>query len=863
MVENSNTNEHFESSGSPSGPCPNCKQWHSPGTDCRQSDRPPQDALVGKTIGGKYQILSLLGCGGMSKVYKARQMPINRIVALKMLLAQLSHQEESVMRFLQEARAAGQVLHANVVSVFDFGLAEDYQPYLVMDYLEGDSLAEVLKREGRLPYQEAIPIFLQICDGMAAAHECGVIHRDIKPSNIVLQNLAAGKRVRLVDFGIAKMIDVESQHLTKTGEVFGSPFYMSPEQCEGLTLDRRTDIYSLGVVFYETLSGKVPLAGRSAIETMSLHMQSMAPSLQKAAGPQADIPAALENIVFKMMERSREKRYAGVLEVKRDLELAAAGQSEVLSGNISMVRRELSRKSKVLTAVLVSVAIMGLAGELAYPHACSALAQQQFDRGAQALKISKFSDAEPCLKSAADLSRQAGNTALESRVLGSLVKVYRHQNKRDLLKQARNRRRELIKAEFSRFDLNEETISRLMAAGSKEDNLVAALPQAPPANMPEPKQEAADDFGAAPAPIPLAQPHAAPPLSPASVPMAGSLDKAPQNEGDGAGSGSGFAPTLQGATNATIGPAAGGALRIECKPKAALSPGFMPPHRDSIRGGGPAAAPGQQYAPEGSAKYDRRAKETEQRSDASGAVLIADSRTRQGFGGGGGGAGASYSAPGNVSIPTLAPTPVACSGGGGRGGGGGLSALSGSVSAAGRARGIAAAGELSSSNAGGGQTAVYGRLKNKLTAPAVPAADQDDQFDRLQAILEVCLEKNLFKETRSCAEKAIALAEATNFLSEAELAEIYSARAWSRLNLKTGDRGLADAGQSWRLAQSGGADSQKAESLAVQAAINVQLGGKELARKQYEMVRSMIGSGVPSRPLTDMALKKYAAQAGK
>lgn len=479
MTTGDNTDSSAQSAGGkPARNCPLCGQMHEPGGDCEDAlaeSAQRTDNLIGKTVGGKYMILAHLGDGGMSRVYKAKQMPINRIVALKMLQARLSQKEDSVMRFLQEARAAGQVSHANVVNIFDFGIAEDNQPYLVMDFLEGETLGQLLRRKTRLAYEDAIPIFTQICDGLAAAHEAGVVHRDIKPSNILLQPVPEGLRVRIVDFGIAKMINTDAQHLTKTGEVFGSPFYMSPEQCAGDALDNRSDIYSLGVVFYETLTGKLPLAGRTAMETMHLHLQSIPLSLQKAAGQDAHIPLSLENIVFRMMERQRERRYASVLEVKNDLKQVAAGHSEMLSGNLSLARRELARKSRILTGALVAATILGLSGVIAYPYACGALAQQQLNSARLAITESKSAEAESCLRSAIDLSTQAHNRPLTCRSLSLLIQVYSTDPGKGLLLQdARAKRRELIRTELDSFDIKGDSLNTLMGKSLPDPEIMSA-----------------------------------------------------------------------------------------------------------------------------------------------------------------------------------------------------------------------------------------------------------------------------------------------------------------------------------------------------------------------------------------------------
>jgi serine/threonine-protein kinase len=425
-----------------------------------------QDPLVGKVIGSKYQILSFLGKGGMSVVYKAKQHPINRIVALKMLLAHLSKNEGSVKRFLQEATAAGQLTHPNVVNVFDFGLTEDGQPYLVMDFVQGESLAQIIATSGPMHYREALPLFIQICDGLIVAHEKGVIHRDIKPSNLVIEERPDGKCARIVDFGIAKMLDAESQQLTKTGEIFGSPFYMSPEQCEGRQLDSRSDLYSLGIVFYEVLSGMVPLAGQSSLETMRLHMEQMPESFQRSA-PASDIPLALENIVFKMIAKSREKRYPNARAVKAELETLLGGDSNALSGNLEYVGREISRKSKTITTVATAggiLALLAVLSLLSYPHVCAAIADDQYNIAQTALKQNDLKKAESCLKTSIDLGRNIHNAKMESRGLDSIISLYRREGKREALTSARKRKQELIKAELSTLGISDEFIDNYVSA---------------------------------------------------------------------------------------------------------------------------------------------------------------------------------------------------------------------------------------------------------------------------------------------------------------------------------------------------------------------------------------------------------------
>lgn len=424
-------------------------------------------ALVGSMIGGKYQIIEYLGHGGMSTVYKARQQPIEKIVAIKLLLAHLSRDQESVQRFFREAKAAGQISHPNVVQVFDFGITADQQPYLVMDFVEGKNLEDILDERKKLSYQEAIPIFIEVCSGLAAAHERGIVHRDIKPSNIVIEHLdGGGQKVRIVDFGIAKMIDADTQHLTKTGEVFGSPLYMSPEQCEGQTLDGRSDIYGLGVVFYQTLCGKPPLVGQSALETMRKHMVELPESLQK--DPDAgDIPLELENVIFKMMAKDRDKRYASTAELKHDLQRIIDGHSEVFSSNLQYMGREISRKSKIIIASSVASVLLAVGATLAYPGVCDELGKKRYSEGMAKFAQRNSQEAESMLESAVELSRRAGDIGLENKSLASLIRLYRMQGNPKIV-EARRRRQELIKQELEKLEIGSLNIGEVLSNTENE-----------------------------------------------------------------------------------------------------------------------------------------------------------------------------------------------------------------------------------------------------------------------------------------------------------------------------------------------------------------------------------------------------------
>jgi serine/threonine protein kinase len=279
------------------------------------------DPLIGTVFAEKYQILSILGKGGMSQVYKARHKFMDRIVAVKVLLEHLVTDAAAVQRFQQESKAASTLNHQNIVTVYDFGQTPSGQAYFVMDCLEGKSLSDYIENEGRLDVSRALEIFQQICDGLDHAHQKGIIHRDLKPNNIVLRPDEQGREtVKIVDFGIAKIMGDGSpqQRLTQTGEIFGSPFYMSPEQCQGFTLDTRSDLYSLGCLMFETLTGVPPQMGDTFVQTALKHINDPPPSFS-GVSPNANVPRQVEYVIQRCLEKSPKERFATAAEVKQAL----------------------------------------------------------------------------------------------------------------------------------------------------------------------------------------------------------------------------------------------------------------------------------------------------------------------------------------------------------------------------------------------------------------------------------------------------------------------------------------------------------------------------------------------------------------
>jgi serine/threonine protein kinase len=305
----------------------------------------------------------VLGTGGMGVVYRARHALMDRIVAIKMLQGQLISDSLSVKRFHQESKAASRINHRHVITVYDFGISPQGLPYIVMDYLEGTSLADFIKSDGQIGVERTIKIIGQACDALHHAHKQGVVHRDLKPSNIVLINYDEEKDfVKVVDFGVAKLMNTNTeggQRLTQAGEVCGSPVYMSPEQCMGQELDARSDIYSMGIVVYETLTGKLPILGKSMVETMSRHVSEVPPSFN-AVRPDLYIPARLEQVVFKALAKDPNDRHQSMDEMRQELELAIPrpGSSQVLrtaDPKISGLRKEDIKVWSVVTAFILLI----------------------------------------------------------------------------------------------------------------------------------------------------------------------------------------------------------------------------------------------------------------------------------------------------------------------------------------------------------------------------------------------------------------------------------------------------------------------------------------------------------------------------
>jgi tetratricopeptide (TPR) repeat protein len=268
---------------------------------------------VGRVVGNRYEILGVIGKGGMGWVYKARDREIDRIVAIKVIKPDLARDETVIARFREEIILARRVTHKNVLRIFDIAEAEGFK-FISMPYIEGKDLKAIITEKGKLTTDEALDIAVQVLEALKSAHDVGVVHRDLKPHNILID---ADGNACVTDFGIAKSMDAGG--LTMTGQIVGTPDYMSPEQAEGRDVDGRSDLYSFGLVLYEMLTGHVPFKADSIITTLMMRLREVADPPSKA---NPDVPAWVDRLVMKALERDRDDRYASADEILHDIERA-------------------------------------------------------------------------------------------------------------------------------------------------------------------------------------------------------------------------------------------------------------------------------------------------------------------------------------------------------------------------------------------------------------------------------------------------------------------------------------------------------------------------------------------------------------
>jgi serine/threonine-protein kinase len=282
----------------------------------------PDDPYIGALVGERYRVLARLGEGGMGAVYRAEHVHMRKEVALKLLHGELGRVDEAVRRFEREAQSASRLSHPSIIAVTDFGRAASGELYLAMEYVKGESLADVLARERRLPLGRALEILRQVLSALDHAHGQGVVHRDLKPANLMLtvDPATGGDRVKILDFGIAKMSQgAEGERFTQGAMVFGTPSYMSPEQATAQDVDLRSDLYACGVMLFEMILGRKPFVAEDLVRVMAMHVTQPPPPFASVA-PELALPPALELAVQRALEKDRTRRYQSASEFAAALE---------------------------------------------------------------------------------------------------------------------------------------------------------------------------------------------------------------------------------------------------------------------------------------------------------------------------------------------------------------------------------------------------------------------------------------------------------------------------------------------------------------------------------------------------------------
>ncbi len=322
------------------------------------------DQNVGRVVADRFEVLSLIGSGGMGSVYRARQVGLDRPVALKLLKEEASWDPDTVTRFHREAKAMSLLQHGNTVRVFDFGQTADGTLFLAMEMLEGETLTKRLNREGCLDPLLAIRVVQQVLRSLHEAHSKGIVHRDLKPDNIMLAGVEghAEPVVKVLDFGIAKVFEGENQFdqlETQAGTVFGTPRYMSPEQAQGKSLDPRSDLYSVGVLLYQLLTGLPPFLDDDAVVVMAKHIRDKPEPPIKVA-PTRPISASLNRAVLKALEKDPARRFQDATEFARGLEKCIKDVEAFKNAHTGVFGRTRSGPPKAAIAAAVAVLLLSV-----------------------------------------------------------------------------------------------------------------------------------------------------------------------------------------------------------------------------------------------------------------------------------------------------------------------------------------------------------------------------------------------------------------------------------------------------------------------------------------------------------------------
>ena len=314
-----------------------------------------RDSLIGQTIDGRYKVEALLGEGGMGLVYQARHTSLGKKLAIKVLRPEVSQDVEVLKRFKQEARSASNIGNQHIVDVSDFGVTPNGQTYFAMEHLDGVDLITAIDESKKMKTDRVVHIARQLCRALGAAHDAGIVHRDLKPENIYLiRRNGNDDFVKVLDFGIAKVVD-SGPRLTKVGDVFGTPHYMSPEQSAGKEVDLRADIYALGVMLYEMLTGQVPFDADNLMGILTKHLyeEPIPPSVRESS-----VSESLEAVVLKCMAKEPNARYQSMRELEDDLARIDAGLvvSAPVSAVVRATRAPRKTKNRIKLAIGASAA---------------------------------------------------------------------------------------------------------------------------------------------------------------------------------------------------------------------------------------------------------------------------------------------------------------------------------------------------------------------------------------------------------------------------------------------------------------------------------------------------------------------------
>lgn len=380
-------------------------------------------------IDGRFEVVEYLGCGGMGSVYRAKHQQLNRDVAIKVLHSSYSADLAAVQRFQREAHIVSTLNHPNVLKIYAFGAFEQFV-YLAMEFVDGASLGRLIE-SGPLPLNEAVPVFLKICDAMAIAHEQDVLHRDLKPDNVMIgQKPERYAYVKVVDFGLAKMADAQyGRRLTKTGEVVGDPRYMSPEQCRGERLDPRSDIYSFGCLMYEVLTGEIPFSADSPVAIMHKHISEPPASFPD----HLQLPQAIETIVFNCIEKSPKNRYGSFQELSEDLTKAADADVQVAPRNPKSQRRHTHSPKAVIVWSLAVLCVAGLVSLMVRSPDCklipewirySLMSSTKLEQIVNGAALAKGYADQGIFKESIQIYTQAGELAMAEKNYRWIARIY-------------------------------------------------------------------------------------------------------------------------------------------------------------------------------------------------------------------------------------------------------------------------------------------------------------------------------------------------------------------------------------------------------------------------------------------------------